>query len=662
MKILYLDFEFRGLSEKDLDLVCVSASAFDMGEEKLVRDFWLLNDQREREAARRFFVSMKDRGYIFCSYVVEAEQRSLMSLFGDIGANFWNPSSLKWIDIYLEYRNLLNHNHSFQYGKQYIDGEIITTKPPKSKYDSSDEDDDDNHHKPSYSLAAATFKLLEHQIDTKEKNEVRNLIIYGSADTVEANRDRIMDYCRSDIKYLPSLLRAIIKNISGTHQKDTLKQKLLRRGEYAARSAMMIREGYPVNLDKINSFKKNIPKILRAAQEECNQTLESAFKQNPKTKQFSANEAVIKSWVEAQKRPHWRTTPKGKLSISKDAFGDWYNSESEGFAGAYCRYLKTKQSLNGFMPSSKKKFEDFLGSDGRVRPFMGIYGAQTSRSQPSSAGFIPLKARWMRNLIESKLGYAIVGIDYASQEFLIAAALSGDKKMISAYESGDVYLSFAKDAGLVPKDATKESHKEIRERCKTLVLGISYDMGAKGLASRMEVSEEEATEYIHTFYDTYSDYAEWKGGIQRRYADESHLSLSDGWTLWGDNNNHRSVGNFPVQGCGAEVMREAVRLCQVFGLKVIYTLHDAIYAEIPAHDLKRIEVMKRCLTDAFQNVMRRYGVNSPDIRLEGDVWSPSFKKEDEGKILFDNITQMIEYVDSKGEADLKRYRHFLTSQ
>ena len=54
-------------------------------------------------------------------------------------------------------------------------------------------------------------------------------------------------------------------------------------------------------------------------------------------------------------------------------------------------------------------------------------------------------------------------------------------------QSGDPYLTFAKMAGLAPPDATKESHKVIRDVCKTCVLGTNYGMQAQSLAARTGV-------------------------------------------------------------------------------------------------------------------------------------------------------------------------------
>jgi DNA polymerase I len=69
-------------------------------------------------------------------------------------------------------------------------------------------------------------------------------------------------------------------------------------------------------------------------------------------------------------------------------------------------------------------------------------------------------------LIQPPPGHAIAYIDWAQQEFGIAAALSRDPLMMDAYRSGDPYLAFAKQAGAAPPDATKATHKTIRDQFK----------------------------------------------------------------------------------------------------------------------------------------------------------------------------------------------------
>lgn len=633
------------------------------------RSFWL-HKGAEVEAARKFFIWALKKEYIFISYAMEAEARSLLTLLRG-----QDLSGFKSIDLYLEYRCLLNHNERLAYGEQYVEGRVLVTKPPKNKWVvSAVGEEDDDHRKPSYSLAAACFKLLGIKIDSEEKTRMRDLIIRADPEEIEAHRGDILKYNGSDIRHLYSLFL----NMAGRYPPKNIsieewKKSALLRGDYAVRTARMVELGYPINMKKVSRFMANTNKILKHAAEECltSEPGLKSFRYVEKVDRYVLNTKTVMAWVEKQNKPYWRKTDGGKLgkpqlSISKDAFRDWYDSDSPGFAGAFCRYLKTKQSLNGFLPgkSKKGKFTDFVGSDNRVRPYFGIYGSQSSRSQPAATGFIPLKAHWMRNFIEAPKGKALAGIDYASQEFLIAAIISQDKRMIEAYRSGDVYLAFAKDAGLVPLDATKKSHFRMREGCKALVLGISYDMSPKGLAPRLtqamgeEVSEDRASGLIDIFFETYSDYKEWKKTTLEDYEFDGRLALPDGWVMWGDNPNFRSVGNFPIQGHGAVIMREAVRRSQDLGLNVVFTLHDALYIEYDSFKVEAIEVLMTCMQEAFQAVMSPYGETIP-IRLEGESWSVDYGESLPRGI--DKVEYLKEYVDEKGRKDLDRYRNFFDS-
>jgi hypothetical protein len=671
MKLCYLDFEFNSVSEPQLRLVSLALRCTENAVLKYARNFWLWDDV-EAAAARAFIRKLFAEKYTFVSYSMEAEARSLLTLFGDDKS--W-LKSFQAVDLYLEYRCLLNHWNHYQYGYQYIRGGVKVTKKPPPKWARRDNDDED-YDKPPTNLAAACYKLLGEKIDTEEKETVRDLIIRGEPNEIRAERARIQKYNESDVENLPYLLsrfyqiytghdfgpKSFLKSAKG-FTFDRWMSAALARGNYAVRTARMVELGYPVNVEKIEKFKGNVREILKSAAEDVIDAGPEIlpFRWDKRGGRYIANEKNIREWVKDQNHPYWRKTKTKQFSISKEAFGDWYDSNSEGFPGAYCRYAKTKQSLNGFLPGGKKSFSEFLGKDARVRPYFGIYGSQSSRSQPGAVGFIPLKAHWMRNFIEAAPGRALVSVDYASQEFLIAAVLSQDMRMMKAYQSGDVYLAFGKDAKILPPEATKASHALEREVLKAMVLGISYDMSAKGLAPRItkilkkEFSEDKAENLISTFYDTYPDYALWKKQVVEDYHTFGHLTLSDGWVMWGDNDNNRSVGNCPVQGHGAVIMRKAVGLAQENGLDVVYTLHDALTVEYPSAQLVYIEKLRQCMQAAFKLVMEKFGTTVP-IRLEAEAWSVDYKDLP----VMDGVKFMEEYTDKKGQLDLVRYRQYFS--
>lgn len=644
----YLDFEFNRTAEEKLNLVSVS-SMLSCGE---TQTFWLLAGNVKEASA--YYTGLAEAGYTFVAYSVEAEARSLMSLNGD-----YDWTQVQWIDLYLEYRCLLNQNHKLAYGDQLIDGKVKVTKPPVNKWKAKNVDVVDNS-KPSFSLAAACYKLLGVLIDTSEKDEVRERIITGSNEVITEWRERILTYNESDVLYLPMLHRRIDDAYISKGFR-LWKEGARSRGHYAALTAKMVSTGYPVNMNKVKSFVSHIPEILDTVIEDCVKHVPGSFVRNKKTGLYVRKEAVVRQWISDQQYATWKVTETGSLSLSKKAFSDWFNSNSEGFGGAFYKYLKTKESLNGFLPGGKKKFTDYVGSDNRVRPYFGIYGSQTSRSQPGATAFIPLKSHWMRNFIEPTGLSAIVGIDYSSQEFLIAALLSQDPVMIEAYESGDVYLAFAKRAKLVPPEATKSSHKKERDICKSFVLGISYEMGAPSLARKMsqdtgsEVTEERAEELIRLFQKTYSKYAAWKEKTYTNYLTSKKLILWDGWVMWGDNDSRRSVLNYPVQGAGAAIMREAVRLCNLHDIKIIFTLHDALYAEIRYSDLAKMRLFNRLMIEAFDTVFAKLKLKSP-IRTEGVAWSKHYADFKVKRV--DNIDLIEEYIDDKCAKDLDRFRQF----
>lgn len=665
MKFLYLDFEFNNINSGKLNLVSLAAAAFSDGEPTEQTTIWLHNSPSGQAKAKGFLRRMIAEEYIFVAFVMEAEARSLHSLFGGM-------PKFKAIDLYLEYRNVLNHNNSLSYGVQYLKGKVVTTSPPPSKWRNGVRveagEEGESHHKPSFSLAAATFKLLGIQIDTEEKNQVRDIIIRSNHEEIESAAGRIMRYNSSDIENMPDLLSKIYNiNRRCGETLGAWTQSALGRGAYAVATARMVIEGYPINLAKVNKFTKNVGGIINAAIQDCleHSSEVESFRFDKKTDKYVAVEKNIREWISAQPAAkRWRVTGGGKLSLSKDSFCDFYSSDSPGFAGSFVRFLKTKTSLNGFMPPTQGRatFSDFIGKDGRVRPFMGIFGSQSSRSQPAATSFLWLKSKFLQNFLEAPAGRALIACDYSSQEFLIAGIVAQDLQMIDAYRSGDVYLAFGITAGLIPKTGTKTTHKKERDLCKTVILGLSYGMASEGLAVRLEAATgtpytgAQAQKFVDLFNESYPDYSQWKWDTQSNYDASKFLRLSDGWRMSGDNPSKLSVLNFPIQGEGAVILRTAVQLCQSRGLRVIATVHDSIVCDIPAAKARYCaDLLKECMVEAFEVVMVKFGSTAP-IRVEGECWSQSFTKSQQiGDFAFSR-----ELIHPRAVSDHARYEKYFT--
>lgn len=631
---VYIDFEFSNVSENFVKLVC-AATHSEVDGKKI--KWWLHKDIKAQEK----LLSYIRKHDLVIGYSCVAEARSFMALGEE-------PLNYNWIDLFIEYRMLTNHSDKWQYGKQLKDGKIIEARKPRPKWQR--DEDEDGGVKLNHSLVEATYKILGIIRDEEHKKATRDLIISDPKTYSEKEKKQIMDYCMEDVDLLQPLYYglhdAICENYKEHNESyDNYTFEAINRGKYSVHTAHMEQRGYPIDVKATRNFSKKIPDILFKVQKEINTLFPDVkpFRFNRLTSKYQWDQKATRKWIEDNHDiSRWPKTDGGKsgkkmLSTSLESFQKFYNyahSYPENLLGAqFVRYLKLKQSLNGFSESkNKKSFWDSVGSDGRVRPYMNHFGAQSSRSQPAATGFLFLKPAWMRALCVPEKGKFVCGIDYGQQEFYIAALQSGDMNMINAYLSGDPYLYGAKLAGAIPKDGTKESHPEERNLYKNTYLGILYGMTKVGLAIKLsndmgrEVDEDFAQEQIDIFEETFPDYIEYKAQILESYEEGNPIILPDGWTMWGDNDNPRSVQNVPTQGAGAVIMRRAVDIAARNGAQILFTLHDAIYMEGNVGQEEDIAILYDAMIEAFVETFpdskKKF---SQQIKLDPFAWSKEYK-------------------------------------
>lgn len=670
----YIDFEFSGIAEAKVKLV--SCVTYDPKNKQLCK-FWLFKDLKEQKLLATY---LKTFNHII-AYSAIAECRSFITLGLE-------PLDWKWTDLFLEYRMITNHNDVLQWGKQLVNGTVRTVRKPKPKWERTDADKAMGF-KATHSLAEATYKLTGEIRDTQHKNEMRDLIISYPESFTKKERADIVNYNAEDVLFLPRIRKEIEKHVrnklepssrgkkGGVDMAEYRKEARL-RGRYAAHTAWMETRGYALNVEATKNFSKQVGSIIYDTQKEINELFPDVhpFKWNRLDSRYSWDQIKTKKWIEKNHDVEkWQKTDGKHISLALDAWEKFYQFKhdypKDSFGAQMVRFLKLKQSLYGFSAnnesSSRKNFWDHVGSDGRVRPYMNIFGAQSSRSQPGATGFMFLKPAWMRALVQPAHGKFMAGIDYGSQEFLIAALQSGDQAMIDAYLSGDVYLAFGKLSGQIPKNGTKEKFKMQRDLCKSTVLGISYLMTKYGLAIKLtndsgrEWSEDEAQDQIDMFYDAFPQLREQQERIEEEYGNEmDFIKLPCGWICWGDNENLRSVTNVPVQGAGASIMRKAVDLnYERGGAPVIKTLHDALYIEGTVGKESDILILRDAMIEAFvfyfpkfENVVRK-------VKLDPFAWSPNYKKD--SKIVLGKLGQRWEvpvsnlYIDERAIADYEKF-------
>jgi DNA polymerase-1 len=244
------------------------------------------------------------------------------------------------------------------------------------------------------------------------------------------------------------------------------------------------------------------------------------------------------------------------------------------------------------------------------------FRAKTGRNQPSNSRFIFGPSTWLRGLIKPEPGRAVAYVDWSQQEFGIAASLSGDAAMMDAYQSGDPYLAFGKQAGRVPPDGTKGTHGSERELFKACVLGVQYGMEAESLARRISKPSAYGRELLRLHRETYPAFWRWSDGAESHAMLLGRLHTVFGWTVRiGPDANPRSLRNFPCQANGAEMLRLACSLATERGVSVVAPVHDALMVEGSADAIDDVVARtQEAMAEASEVVLSGFRLRS-DVKI-----------------------------------------------
>jgi hypothetical protein len=466
-------------------------------------------------------------------------------------------------------------------------------------------------------IGALTYHRLD-AIGATEKEEMRALIMRGGPWSADERR-AILEYCESDVEGLARLLPAMLPRID-------LPRALL-RGRYMAAAARIERAGIPIDMVTLERVRRHWGDIQDQLIAEIDKDYGVYDGHTFKADRFAA-------WL-LRNGIAWPRLPSGKLDLSDDAFKEAARRHP---ALAQLRELRTALS--------EMRLNDLaVGSDGRNRTLISAFRARTGRNQPSNTRFIFGPSVWLRGLIQAPPDYGVAYIDWGQQEFGIAAALSRDPKMMEAYRSGDPYLAFAKQAGAVPADATKQSHKSERDQFKACVLAVQYGMGADALALRIGQPPIRARELLRLHRETYRVFWRWSDQMLDYAMLKGSIHTVFGWRVQvPPDANERSLRNFPMQANGAEMLRLACCLATERGIEVCAPIHDAVLIAAPLDRLEAdIVEMQNAMREASRIVLGGF-----ELGTDKDVFRyPDRYMDERGKTMWDKVMTLLDWAEAK---------------
>ena len=435
------------------------------------------------------------------------------------------------------------------------------------------------------------------------KQEMQNVGMAGGPDDGdEAGWKAFEKYCLEDCRDSAELFKKQMPFL------ENLGQSML-RARYLRAVAQMEHNGIPLDMPTLEHLEQQWPTIKTGIIADVNPRY-GVYDENGSFKTH-----LFEEWLVNNDIP-WPRLASGELDLGDDTF--------KTMARAYPIVSELREARKAI--SRMTLFQDLRrGPDGRNRCSLKPFASKTSRNQPSNTQMIFGGFRSIRSLIKPEPGMSIAYCDYTSQEFQIAAALSQDENMLQAYQSGDVYLAFAKLCGAVPEDATKESHPTERALYKSTVLALSYGMGEYSLAARIGGTRLEAHHLIQQHKETFPTFWKWAQGYVDQGMLFNRVQTVFGWTAHTPDAdefgvrraNDRSLMNFGCQANAAEILRLACSMLCEANIKVCAPIHDAVLIEAPTEEIESTVRKTKTIMEQASSVV----LNGHICRVDADIFS-----------------------------------------
>jgi DNA polymerase-1 len=282
------------------------------------------------------------------------------------------------------------------------------------------------------------------------------------------------------------------------------------------------------------------------------------------------------------------------------------------------KYKKVSTMLSNYGP----KLLEFVSEGDRIYADWHQIGAGTGRmscSKPALQQLTPEVKRYVR----APDGRVLIKADYSQIELRIAAKVSGDERMLAAYQKGeDIHLLTAKSL------ASMGVGKEDRKLAKAVNFGLLYGQGAKGFKEfardkyETDITLEEAALYKRRFFETYPGLKAWHEQERQR--------MKHGETETRTLTGRRRVGverftewvNAPVQGTGADGLKLALALlwerrAECPGAVPVACVHDEIVVECDEDEDEKVKAwLEKAMIDGMDEVLNGPGVGGPRVPVE----------------------------------------------
>lgn len=260
----------------------------------------------------------------------------------------------------------------------------------------------------------------------------------------------------------------------------------------------------------------------------------------------------------------------------------------------------------------------FIKEDGRIHGNFHQTITATGRISSTEPNLqnIPIRmelGREIRRIFIPAEGYEFVDADYSQIELRVLAHMSGDERLIDAYnQAEDIHAITASQVFHVP---LAEVTPQLRRNAKAVNFGIVYGISAFGLSEDLSITRKEAQEYMEQYFKTYPSIQEFLNDLVKSAKEQGMTRTMFGRIrpvpeLKSGNFMQRQFGeriamNAPIQGTAADIIKIAMirvdrRLKQELKKsRLLLQIHDELLVEAAVEETGQVKViLKEEMTNA----------------------------------------------------------------
>jgi DNA polymerase-1 len=258
---------------------------------------------------------------------------------------------------------------------------------------------------------------------------------------------------------------------------------------------------------------------------------------------------------------------------------------------------------------------------GRVHTSYNQTVAATGRLSSTDPNLqnIPIRTELGREIrrafIPGKPDHLILDVDYSQIELRVMAHLSGDQRLLETFaENLDIHAATAAKIFDIPLDEVTQDH---RRKAKEINFGIMYGMGRYGLSNRLDISFEEADEFIESYFQQFPDVkafidhtieeARTNGYVTTMMNRRRYLPEIQSGNRRMREFAERTAVNTPIQGTAADMIKVAMLRIHdelqkgKYRSMMIMQVHDELVFEAPKSELDKVsKIVIDCMESALE--------------------------------------------------------------